>query len=173
MLVNVKVLLTVNTIDSFGLFLLWTPYYTIILALQLIREQKNTKKVYWFMLMVSSTLLDNILPCCSLIKNSALECQNVKTQKPRAQISMRASQWSVRSHGINKQYNKQSQYVLLRVQVLLEIPIFLCHRRERRFEESTTAVMRPTPNLKRKITDIQLQLQSAIQIAICIQIPTL
>ncbi len=57
--VNVKVLLTINTIDC---FLLWTPYSTSILALQLIREQKNTKKVYWFMLMVSSTLLDNILP---------------------------------------------------------------------------------------------------------------
>ncbi len=53
-----------GTIDNqyYWLFLLWTPYSTSILALQLIREQKNTKKVYWFMLMVSSTLLDNILP---------------------------------------------------------------------------------------------------------------
>ncbi len=44
--VNVKVLLTVNNIDSLCLFLLWTPFYTSILAFQLIREQKESILVH-------------------------------------------------------------------------------------------------------------------------------
>lgn len=94
--------------------------------------------------------------CCSLIKNSALERQHLNTQKLRAQKTMRISQQSGWFQRINN-WNP------LRVQVFLEIPIFLCHKRERRFEESTTTVMRPTPDLKRKITGIRLQLHSTIQ----------
>jgi len=41
---------------------------------------KNSKSLYWFMLMVSRALLDNILACCSLIKNSALEFQHLNTE---------------------------------------------------------------------------------------------
>lgn len=61
---------------------------TILFAVDTMLHHQNTKMLYWFMLVVSRALLDNILACSSLIKNSALECQHLNTQKLKAQITI-------------------------------------------------------------------------------------